>query len=564
MPIVKNDIERADYILKKQKQLEDIRVLWHPLWTDVANFVNIQREDIDGTRQKGFEQGQTTFDGTALSALQLAADGVYGNMINPATAWFRMVFEEENLNDINEAKRWLQDVEEQLYAALQKSNFYSEARPYIEDGLSIGTANLFIEEDIVNRRIMFNSFHPRELWIGQNKYNEVDLTHRKYKITARQAIQSFCREIEKGEIIRVFDEQFYNRFNLDPFSEHEFIHTIFPREDDERDVTKIDSKNKKFASMWLYVDKKKIVRESGYDLSPEVIWRFKRTGSEVYGRSPAMDAIVEIKRLNVISKTMLKAAEMSVDGPLNVPASMQGKVKYRPGGFNYYEDGTQDKITPIQTGINYPIGIDREERIQSIIEKHFKVEFFLLLARADREMTATEIVERAGEKAMVLATMISRFSSEALTRIVDKVFEIEVKAGRIPPPPPILRDRAGGGINIVYMGPLAQAQRLAFGMQGINRSIEAVGPILNLRPEVGDNIDFDEAVREILKTQGMPAKAINSRAKRDEIRAARAEMEAKMQRQADIAQAAKTAKDLAQANKNSDGKLSEALTGGET
>jgi len=546
--------EKCKEIKNRFKQLETVRSYWDTgIWQEIADYISPLREDLTGTEQPGKKQGTKIYDGTAVSALNLFADGLHGYMISPALQWFilRLPGRLRHLEKFPEVRLWIRDISEGLYSAFQNSNFYSEMRGYFRDGGSIGTASMYIDEDMVKNKLIFHTLHPREGYIAENKYGQIDTFIRKTKLTVRQAMQQFDKDKLSHNI--------QNAHKSNPYLEHEFLHYVSPRE--EYDDRKLMNTNKPFASIWIELNGDKILRESGFDMFPYMVWRYSVNGNDVYGRSPAAYALPEIKSLNVIAKSVLGAAQLSVEPPYNIPAEMKGKVRLVPHGMNYYGSDYNRRIYPLTTGINYPIALDREEKKRSIIEKHYHVDFFLMLAQAERQMTATEIMERMGEKASVLSASIGDLTT-TIDQIIDYVFYIEMKAGKIPPPPPVLVEQAGGSnIDIVYTGALAQAQKRLFETQGITRSLEMILPILQIYPQGTDIINGDEAIREILISNGFPQGALNTAEITKEIRAQRSQIQTQETQKVNVERMSEVLKKLSQAAKNAKVDLSEMLEG---
>ena len=76
-----------------------------------------------------------------------------------------------------------------------------------------------------------------------------------------------------------------------------------------------------------------------------------KASNEIYGRSPAMTALPDVKMLNEMSKTTIKAAQKQVDPPLLVPDDgFLLPVRTVPGGLNFYRSGTRDRIEPLNIG----------------------------------------------------------------------------------------------------------------------------------------------------------------------------------------------------------------------
>ena len=174
------------------------------------------------------------------------------------------------------------------------------------------------------------------------------------------------------------------------------------------------------------------------------------------------------------------------------------------------------------------------------IERHFKVEFFVLLASLEgKAKTATEVLELAGEKAAVLSRPLTRLNAECLDPIIDTVFDIELRANRLPPIPQILLDMPeAGNIDVDYMGPLAQAQKKHFQVQSIEQSIAVAAPIIEIQPSVVDNVDWDGTFIDLLQVTGFSQKRINTSDKVEKIRQGRANVEAQEAAKEELAQAA--------------------------
>lgn len=503
-------------ILLRMKRMVTVKDDYEDLFEDIGRLVNPRRELIKNSQrfdQKGKRKGKDVFDGTPQSALNTWADGMQGVMVSQSLRWFVSEMDDIRMNSVDEVRSFLQDYDEAMYAEFRRSNFYSVLPEWFRDAGSIGTATLYTEEDIGNFSQVHIPIHPREVFIEENRYGDVDVIFRKFFLTARQAVQKFGTGVLNPEIIKDAEER--------PDKRHEFIHAVFPN--NERQFNKITSTNKKFKSVYVQVKGRPIedtkdglvVQESGFDINPYAVWRFRKNSDEIYGYSPAADAIVEIYGLNQLGKTMLKAAHLSVSPAYNVPEHMRGNVRIQPDGYNYYEN--KEVITPVQTKIDFPIGIDREERLRDLVEDKYRVQFFLTLQRAEREMTATEVMERQSEKAVLMGPQVDKLIRDGLSKVFDIVSFIADRAGRLPEPPPILQE-TGGRINIRFVGPLAQAQRRIFRMQPIKNGLNELAQASILFPHIIDIVDEQVLAEEILDNSDFPQKAMRSSAKVEAIR----------------------------------------------
>ena len=553
--MIPQDQNLIKLISGRQSTLETAKTNFNDRMQEVADFVAPHREDIRGNLVKGLKKGTKIFDGTAVGAAVLATDGIHGYHVSPAFPWFKYVMNRKKVNDLPEIKEWLEEVEFNMYMALNRSNFYSEAWSWIYDGFTLGTAPMYAEEDIAAGRIVFEAVHPGEAYIQENRYGEVDLMHRKMKRTVRWMVQRFGKENVGESLARMYETA--------PFFEAEIIHAVFPRE--EYDNRMKDAKNKKFASVWWIKTGNILAKISGFDAFPAQVWRYMRNGKEPYGVSPANLSMSDIKGLNLMGKTLLGAAQLAVDPAYNVPSYLEGKTQLKPRGMNYVRD-PGDRISPVNTASNFPVGIDREQAKQRAIKERFHVDTFLMLAQLEGrgQRTAYEVSEMMAEKAAVLGAELGPLNTE-LDHLLERVYDIEVAAGRMPRPPDVLLEMAGQDhalrFDPVYMGPLAQAQREKFHKNGIIKFFTEIAGIVQASPEALDNIDTDEAIRQLGDADNVPSSIIRSKDDVDERRKTRQAAQAQQAQMESLGQVAGIAKTGAQADQATGGQLSQAISG---
>jgi hypothetical protein len=515
--------------MAKHGALAKIRQDYELLWQDIIDFVNIRRYNLKDDKTRGAKAGTKLYSSEAVDSLRDLRSGLFSYLVSPAMQWFKLRVGNEQLMANKQVRSWLEDVEWALYTALQRSNFYETCPEVFNDGGSIGTATLYDEEAVADGNLVFTACNPGEIWIAEDKYGRVDTIVRRTKFSARQAVEKFATISQdmtmEQRMAAAANAGLSNALTMayslpaNAETEFTFYQFIFPNADVEmfynayngRVEPKIGATNKPFQSYYVQEDGPSIVSESGYWSKPFQVWRWRKNSEEIYGRSPASDAIVDILTDNQMSRTLLNAAHQAVEPALNVPSELRGKVRITPRGMNYYEEQGRI-ISPILThGANYPIGVDREDRVKRTIKRHFMTEFFTMLSQAameGRQLSVPQVMEMQGEKAVMLGDIVGQINSELLDPLVDRIFQIEYAARRIPPPPDILAAFEGSRIEVHYMGPLAQAQRRLFKTQGISQSLAALQPIAQIKPDVLDNIDFDYITREIMTATGLSEKAI--------------------------------------------------------
>ena len=529
----------GETIKLRQKQMEEVKNDYEARDADVAKFVNPRRELIKDSQRfdnKGDARGKSSYSGIPSSALGIWTDGMQGHMVSRSLRWFMSQLGHPTLSRNDEIQAYLQSYDEAMYGEFNRSNFYAILGEWFRDAGSIGTAPLYTEEDIGRGNAIMTPIHLREIFIAENRYGEVDTTHRKFFLTARQAVDKFGTERLHQSIIDNAEKH--------PEKRHEFLHAVFPNT--ERMYGSLLSENKPIASVYLQsqgradITDGMVVKKSGYDVDPYAVWRHRKNSDEIYGYSPAHDAMVSIKKIHQMDKTLLQAAHLAVEPALNVPENMRGSNELnKPNGRNYFEAGG-DKASAIHNGSNYPIGVDREERIQKIIEDKYRVEFFMILARAEREMTAYEIAERQSEKAVLLGPQVDRLEQEGLSKVFDVVADIADNAGRLPEPPQILIDAAEEAkatgrppilIKPTFTGPLAIAQKMAFSLRPIKNYINEISQVSVVVPAVLDHIHPDRLNEAIVDAVQPPMNILRTKDEVQEKRDADAAAIAQQQQQ---------------------------------
>ena len=554
--------EKAKKCLDMLAFLKDIRLPYEPMIDNIITYVNHSRRKItDKDLIKGQKTGIEVYDGTALRAKELLVDGTVGYFCPRNDKWFGLAIPAKfnfprasgmrawtgkRMDEYPQVKEWLEAKEEVFYSYLQGSNFYDVISEFISDGATPGTAHINIEEEVKTGKVIFTVPHFRECFIAENQYGIVDTNYRVRKYDYRQLVQKFGKD--KMESI---DLEFKNNLETNPYAELEVLHAVYPRSD--FDSGKENGANKPIASLWILIDKKKMIEESGYYWNPNVTWRWRKNSDEWYGRSPSWDAFVEIMLSQQKGRTNIIAGQTMAEGPIVAPSDLRGQINRGPKGTTYVDDMAQ-MPKPLNTNMQLPYSVEDQQRSDQAIREHFHVDFFLMLYQAmvnKVELTATQVMEMAGEKAAVLGTRMGNLGSEGFNPIIHRVDEIGTRAGRMPLPPQILWDY-GFRIEIDYLSSLALAQKRLPRLRSLRGGIQIVGEIsnINLESPAVDVINLDETIRETLDATGFPTKCLRPE---DQVKAIREQRAKQRQEQQTVENLPKIAKAMQSAGKTMEG-----------
>ena len=495
-------IDRDHVNLKKEK--DDML----PIYAELARYLKPTRSGWGFEKDTTNEFGRYIFDGEAISAKNKLSDGLFGYMVSPSINWLNISPRDQRARDDQKVQAYCRQIVQHLMDTFARSNFYQTVSEAIDDGVVFGSEVVNVEEDKKNKRPVYEALHLREVMFSENRAGEVDLLHREFEMTFRQLIEEFGESaIDDGDLKSAKD-------NME--KRCRVIHAVYPRNfpGDTDNAVKIDIE-KPYASVYLYCGEsiqgsdnqgaRYVLREGGFDFKRFVAWRYKKSSGMTYGGSPGMDALFDVKMLNMQSKTMADVGQLAARPPMAAPMGMKGNLRIQPGGISYYTGSDPRAVSPIMTTISYPFGIDTMERRSRIIRDHFKTDFFMAVSQnqaTSRDRTATEIMEMKAESAAVFGSSIGCLQSDLLSPLVMLTIEIESAAGRMPPipegvDPEIVTD-------IEFIGPLAQAQRKYLVKQGIEQGLQSAFNMAQANPDLMMNINLNSAMRRLMIVNGFP------------------------------------------------------------
>lgn len=533
----------SEQVVDVYQSLKGDRGTWENHWEEIAERVLPRQVGFTGERTQGEKKTHKIFDSRPMIALERFAN-VMDSMLTPRqTQWHDLIVSDENLMKNYEVKTWLYTLNKALFRERYnpKSNFASQNSERWMSLGAFGTGCLFT--DYHEGILRYRNVHLSDLFFAENHQGMIDTVYRRVPFTARQAMQKFGEDVLPEKIRKCAEDP--KKMN----QSFEFIHAVMPREDFDPD--RLDAKGKPWASMYVAIEEKTLVSEGGFDSFPYSPSRYLQAPGEVYGRGPAMTALPDIKMLNEMAKTDIRAAHQAVSPPIllsdeGILGGGASKVDMRPNSLIY---GGVDKngratVQPFNNGARLDINEAKMEQRRQSVDDAFLVTLFQILVETPR-MTATEALIRAQEKGMLLTPTMGRQQSEAIGPLIEREIDLLITHRRVPPIPEALIE-AGGEYEINYTSPMSRMQR-AEELVGVQRTMELLTPFANIDPTVLDIIDPDRLARLTAEVSGVPQPVIRSEDELRQLRESRSQ-QAQQQQALEAAQPmAGAIKDVAQA-----------------
>ena len=531
---------RASDILDKHERLRQQRVYFEKVWQDIADRIIPRKADFKRqrgkiTEPKGERRTDKIFDAAPALALDRFAAAMHSLVTPRNQQWHSLRPMTPELAEDEEVKRYLEEVNKLLFSARYSANFDNQVHECYFDSGAFGNMAMFVG-DRLGRSLYYRTVPIDQLFFMENEYGVVDLVHREFPMTARQAAQKFGLERLPAVIRDAAEKR--------PEQEFWFVHCVKPRED--ADVSRKDYRGMAFASYFISIESREIVGEGGFRSFPYAVSRYAVTSGEVYGRGPAQLILPDVMMLNEMNRTTIQAAQLAVLPPLLAHRDgILDAIRMTPAAINYggVDDNGRQMIQPLQSGGRPDIGLELMEQKRALINDAFWNTLFQILVDTPN-MTATEAMLRAQEKGALLAPTASRIEAEFLNPMVEREIDILAAAGVLPPMPEQLME-AGGLFEVEYTSPLERARRAEEGVS-ILRTFEQLAPLAQIGgPAVFRRFNMDEAAKVLADVNGVPSKILYTDEQLEEIKA-QEEMQNQMAQVLDAAPvAARAAKDLA-------------------
>ncbi len=517
-----------DYIRKRLDKLEADRGTWESHWQEILDYVMPRKAEITFLRSRGEKRTEVLFDSTAITANNLLAASLQGTLTSPSLPWFSLKLRDDDANKIRDIQIWLEDTARRMYAVFNESNFNTEVHEMYLDLCSVGTSAIFVEEaneGFLQGGLHFNTLHIAEYFIQENSTGRVDTLYRKYKMTARQAIQEFGEDNVGTKIKEAVKAKPDTQFN--------FIHAVEPTADYERATGKAKTKLP-FHSCHVCFEDKMVVRTGGYNEFPYLVPRWSKATGEIFGRSPSYNALPDIKTLNKAVEIGLKAWAKAIDPPLLVTDDgVIGRVRMTPAGITVVRSDTA--IKPLQIGSNWQITDLKENQLRTAIRQAYYSDQLQL--QEGPQMTATEVQVRYELMQRLLGPTLGRFQTEFLNPLIERVFGIMMRSDALMPRPEAM---SGMNMDIEYVGPLARSQRMEEAI-AVERLYQLAMQVVQVDPTVMDVINHEQAIRMRATLLGVPKTVLRGEDEVAEIREQRAAAQQQAQEQAMAQQQADTA-----------------------
>lgn len=473
----------AEALIKRYQRAKDRRRHWEGHWQECYEFALPQREGVIAGSTPGEKKGTRLYDATASDAVDQLAASLLSELTPPWSRWFAFKLGKDTPD---ETAQNVTDVLERAAGILQghfdRSNFAVEMHQCYLDLVTAGTACLMFEEAPVGEAsaFRFTAVPLSNVVFEESVAGHLDATFRRSEWTRGQFAERFPdaeTDDEHPQMDTLVDEQ-----------KIAVIEAVIPsaRGYDYIAVRDGDASG---------TEQRIILKTGTYRTSPFINFRWLKAPGEVYGRSPVMKALPDIKTANKVVELILKNAAIAVtgiwqaddDGVLN-PAT----IRLEPGTIIPKAVGSAG-LTPLKPANDMNLSNIVLDQMRERIRHALMVD---MLGQPDKpNMSATEVIERSLDMARLLGATYGRLQSELLTPLALRAVTILQRRGEI-----AKFEIDGRVVELDYTSPLARhrAKREAAQMAEWITKINLLGPAaLQL-------LDPVKAARHLASVYGVP------------------------------------------------------------
>lgn len=471
-------------LIARYESAVSLRGNWNTLWEECYDYALPQRGGFLADPIPGSRRSEKIYDGTALDAVDQLAASLLGNLTPTWSQWFGLK-PGPDLSDAEAQK--LAPVLEKAAKTIQdhfdRSNFAVEIHQCYLDLIVGGSASICFEESAPGN---FSAFRFSAVPLSGAVFEEgesgyLDSNYRVMKLNIEQITTRYPLAILPSDILK--------KGERDPQLRFKILEAVVP-----------DNLAYAYtAALIENINEPVVLAEGKFAHSPFISFRWLKSPGEIYGRSPIMKALPDIKTANKVVELILKNASIAVtgiwqaddDGVLN-PAN----IELVPGSIIPKAVGSQG-LQPLVMPANFDVSQLILENLQTRI-RHALLTDRLAPVMSPR-MTATEVLERSAEMSLLLGATYGRLQSELMTPLIKRAFAILKRRGEIPD---IALD--GRLVMIDYRSPLARSQ----GQRNVQNTLSWINSVLAMGPEASSSVDLAQAARFLGDALGVPSNLI--------------------------------------------------------
>jgi hypothetical protein len=261
------------------------------VWQDCYDYAWPQRGAMfSGNFGDSVRRGERLYDGTALDAVDQLASLLLGNITPPLTPWFGLKpGTQVSADDAKKMAPILEKATRVLQAHFDQSNFIVEFHQSLIDLIVAGTASLAFDESDPGEMsaFTFSAIPLSQVAFEEGKRGILDTTYRHYTMTADDIAARYPDFVAS--------ESAALGGNTSTDKTWDVVEMVAPNGDKAA-----------YTYCAFLAECGEILHREKVGYQPYINFRWMKSAGEIYGRSPVMKALPDIKTANKVVELILK------------------------------------------------------------------------------------------------------------------------------------------------------------------------------------------------------------------------------------------------------------------
>lgn len=543
---------------------------WNSMWQVIGEYISQIKQNFEAQPDNGEFLTDKIFDSTGPFAAHNAASSLLG-MLWPGTA--KQAIEITPPDDMKELSTELADFYERMTERTvkamddPKANLSLTLDEYMIDNVIFGTSGVGVE-DGESSKLLFKPYGVKEGYVCEGKNGKVYKVYLFFEWDVERLVDEYG--LDK------VSQKARDRYNNGKYGEKvKVLVAIRPRKEKKAAKGKLAMP---YEGIHMEYNSGHLLREDGFNELPIFFGRFRKLAYEKYGRSPAMNALPDIREANALRQAIILATEKNLDPPMGVLDDGMlggGYIDTSAGAVNVFNAtgnvGGNSPVFPLVTVGSIPDALARLEDLKQSISQHFHIDR-LLDFNNESQMTFGEAQIRDSIRTASLTSLFSRQIAEVFSPMIERCVNILWRQGEfgvLPGSeeeaavlalgqepeyiPEELLERLQKGEEIYqinYKTKAANASR-AEEYVAIVEIMNIAMQAMNVDPSVKNRLDLHQAMKEISQIRSLPVGIIRQDDEVDAINQQEAQQMQAMQALQAGEQVAGIAKTAAEAEKAS-------------
>ncbi len=509
-------------IKQKFERLKSDRSNWNGQYQILGEYIAQIQQNFEGSPTQGQFINSDIFDSTGTFAAHNAASALLG-MLWPGTAKQSIeITAPDDLDSSKEIAAFYKKMTDGTTRAMDdpKANLSLALDEYMLDQMIYGTSGIGIEEGYESK-LLYTPKGVREMYIEEGRNGKVGELYLLYDWPLSRVVAEYTVE-KLSEKLR---DKWKNGKGNDLIT---ILVYIGPRSEFKAKKGKLS-----MPFMGVHMEYKNdlhVIREDGFEEFPIPVGRFRKLPYEKQGRSPAMNALPDIREANALREAVIIATEKNLDPPLGVMNDGVlggGVIDTSAGSITVVNAsanmGSGNPIFPLVTVGSIPDALQRLEELRNSIAQHFHIDR-LIDFNNEQEMTFGEAQIRNQIRTASLSSLFSRQIAEVFTPLIERTVNMlfrrgefgyvkgteeeqdAIKSGKkVEYIPQVIADRLEKGEDIyqvVYKTQASNASR-AEEYMAILDVMRVCGEAMAIDPSIRNRVDFHKAIKEISNIRGV-------------------------------------------------------------